>query len=125
MLYREKALRHEPAEVTSIAEYFQWLGVKTGSNIFTGLNQVSPANRHRVHLLHNFCLGLFKHMMESVKGFLKKHEGQQPFGNTLEKVSADPGFRVLKKAYREIIQWQGKGMRNRGWSISAVLPYAL
>jgi len=41
MLYREKALRHEPAEVAGIAEYFQRLGVRIGNNVFTGLDRVS------------------------------------------------------------------------------------
>jgi len=42
MLYREKALRHEPAEAAGIAKYFQRLGVKIGNNVFTGLDRVSP-----------------------------------------------------------------------------------
>ena len=42
MLYREKALRHEPAEAAGIAEYFQRLGVKIGNNVFTRLDRVSP-----------------------------------------------------------------------------------
>jgi len=32
VLYREKALRHELAEVAGIAEYFQHVGVKIGNN---------------------------------------------------------------------------------------------
>jgi len=36
MLHREKALSHEPAEAACITEYFQWLGVKIGNNVFTG-----------------------------------------------------------------------------------------
>jgi len=38
VLYREKALRHEPAEEASIAEYFERLGVKIGNNVFSGLD---------------------------------------------------------------------------------------
>jgi len=37
MLYREKALRHEPAEAAGIAEYFLWLPVKIGNKVFSGL----------------------------------------------------------------------------------------
>ena len=44
MLYREKALRHEPAEVAGIAEYFQRLRLKIGNNVFTTLDQVSPTD---------------------------------------------------------------------------------
>jgi len=38
MAYREKGLRHEPAEAGGIAEYFPRLGVKIGNNVFTGLD---------------------------------------------------------------------------------------
>jgi len=64
MLYREKALRHEPAEAAGIAEYFQRLGVKLGNTLFTGLDRVSTVDLHKLDLLHNICLGLFKHMMK-------------------------------------------------------------
>jgi len=37
ILYREKALRHELAEVACIPEYFQQVGVKIGNNVFGGL----------------------------------------------------------------------------------------
>jgi len=37
MLYREKALRHEPAEAAGIAEYFLQLRMKIGNNVFSGL----------------------------------------------------------------------------------------
>jgi len=79
ILYRDKALRHELAEAASIAEYFQRLGVKIGNNVFTGLDQVSPADLHKPDLLHHIYLALFKHMMEWVEGFPKKHKRQQAF----------------------------------------------
>jgi len=64
MRYREKALRHEPTEAAGLAEYFQWLGVKIGNNVFIGLERVSPADLDKPDLLYNIYLGLFKHMME-------------------------------------------------------------
>jgi len=74
MLYREKALRHDPAEAAGIAQYFQPLGVKIRNNVFSGLDRVSPAHLHKPDLLHNIYLGLFKHLMEWVEGFTKKHK---------------------------------------------------
>jgi len=76
ILYSEKALRREPAEVAGIAEYFQQVGVKIRNNILAGLDRVNPADLHKADLLHNIYLGLFKHMMEWVEGFLKKHKQQ-------------------------------------------------
>jgi len=42
ILYREKALRHDLAEVAGISEHFYQMGVKIGNNVFTGLNRVNP-----------------------------------------------------------------------------------
>ena len=102
--YREKALWHEPAEAARIAEYFQPLGVKIGNNVFIGLDRVSPTDLHKPDLLHNIYLGLFKHMMEWVEEFLKKHKRQQAFDDAWKEIPPYPGFSVPKKAYREIIQ---------------------
>ena len=102
ILYREKALRHEPAEAAGIEEYFQWLGVKIGNNLFTRLDRVTPADLHKPDILHNIYLGLFKHMMEWVEGFLKKHKQQQAFDDTWKEIPPYPAFSVPKKTYREI-----------------------
>jgi len=105
MRYRAKALRHELAEAAGIAEYFQRLGVKIGNNVFIGLDRVSPTDLHKLDFLHKIYLGLFKHMMEWVEGFLKKHKRQQAFDDAWKEIPPYPGFSVAKKAYREITQW--------------------
>jgi len=125
MLYREKALRHELAEAVGIAEYFQRFGVKIGNNVFTGLDRVSPADLQKPDLFHNIYLVLFKHMMEWMEGFLKKHKREQAFDDAWKEIPPYPGFSVPKKAYCEITQWQGKEMRNLSCCISALLASAL
>jgi len=76
-------------------------------------------------LLPNIYLGLFKHMMQLVEGFLKNDKRQQAFDDTWKEIPPYPGFSVPKQAYREVIQGQGKGMRNLSRCISAVLASAL
>ena len=125
ILYREKALEQEPGQAGGLAEYFQQVGVKIGRNVFTGLHRVNPADLHKPDLLHNIYHGLFKHMMEWVEGFLKKHKGQQAFDDTRKDIPHYPRFSVPKKAYREVTQWQGKEMCNLGRWISAVLASGL
>ena len=85
---------------------FQQLGVKIGNNVCTGLDRVSPADLHKPDLLPNIrvYLGLFKHMMEWVEGFLKKHKRQQVFDDAWKEIPPYPGLSVRKKAYREITQ---------------------
>ena len=122
--YWEKAREQESGEA-GIAAYFQQVGVKIGRNIFTKLYRVNQADLSKPDLLHNIYLGLFKHMMEWVEGFLKKHKRQQGFDDAWKEIPPYPGFSVLKKAYREVTQWQGKEMRNRGRCISAGLASAL
>ena len=125
MRHREQALRHEPAEASGMAEYFQRLGVKIGNNVFIGLDQVSPADLHKPNLLHNIYLGLFKDMMEWVEEFLKKYKQQQAFDDAWKEIPPYPRYSIPKKAYGDIIQWQAKEIRNLGLDISAVLASAL
>ena len=61
---------------------YERLGVKTGQNIFQGLERVSAADLHILDLLHTIYLGLFKHMMDWIQGFLKKHSRQQAFNDS-------------------------------------------
>ena len=90
------------------------MGVKIGRKVFTELYRVHPADLHKPDLLHNIYLGLFKPMIEWVKGFLKKHKRQPAFDDAWKEILPYPRFSVPKKAYREVIQWQGKEMRNLG-----------
>jgi len=104
ILYREKALRHEPTEVAGIAEYFHQVGVKIANNVLARLNKVNPTNLDKPDLLHNIYLGLFKHMMEWVEGFLKNHKWQQAFDDVWKEIPPDSRLTVPKKAYREVTQ---------------------
>ena len=89
------------------------------------MHRVNPSDIHKPHLLHNIYLGLFKHMMQWVEGFLKKHKRQQAFDDAWKEIPPYPGLSVAKKASREVTQWQGKEMRNLSPCISAVLASAL
>ena len=109
MRYREKALWHEPAEGAGIAEYLQRLGVKIGNNVFIGLDRVSPTDLHKPDLLHNIYLGLFKHMMEWVEGFLKKHKRQQTFDDAGERNSSLPRIQRTEKGLSRNHTMAGKG----------------
>jgi len=120
MVYREKALRHLPAEAAGIAEYFQRLGVKIGNNLFMGLDRVSPADLHKLDLLHNIYLGFFKHMMECVEGFLKKHKRQQAFNDAWKEIPPYPGFSVLQKAYRKITMARKRDAQSRPLNFSRI-----
>jgi len=100
-------------------------GIKIGKNLFQGLARVSTPDLHKPDMLHTIYLGIFKHMMDWFQGFLKKHAGQQAFGDAWKALPPYPGFFVPKKAYREVTQWQGKEMRNLGHCLLGVLAVAL
>jgi len=76
-------------------------------------------------MLHTVYLGLFKHMMDWIQGFLKKHGRLEAFDEVWKALPPYPGFLVPKKAYREVTQWQGKEMRNLGRCLLGVLAVAL
>jgi len=124
ILSREKALRQEPVEVAGIAEYFHQVGVKIGNHVFSGLDGVNPADLHRSDLLHNIYLGLFKHMIEWVEGFLQMEKQGQACNNAWKESTPYPRLRVRKKAYREVTYWQGNEMPHFGRCVRAVLGSA-
>jgi len=124
-IYEEKARQLEWGEAGSTREYFRQVGVKLGRNVFSGLYRVDPSDPHMPDLLDNIYLGLFKHMMQWVEGFLKKHKWQQAFDDAWKEIPPFPGLSLPKKAYREVTQGQGKEMRNLSQCISAVLASAL
>ena len=97
-LYWEKAQEQESGEA-GITEYFQQVGVKIGHNVFAGLYQINPAVLHKQVLLHIIYLGLFKHMMEWVEGFLKQHKRQQAFVESRKELPPYPGFSIPKGTY--------------------------
>jgi len=123
--YREKVLEHVPREAAAIAQYFQQMGMQIGSNVFTGLHRVNPADLHKPDLLHNIYLRLFQHIMQGVEGFLKWYKRQQAFDDAWKEILPYPGFSVPKKVYLEVIQWQGMEMRNLSHCIWVVLESVL
>jgi len=96
-----------------------------GQNIFHRLDRVLASDLYKPDMLYNIYLGLFKHMMDWIEGFLKKHGRLQAFDDVWKALPPYPGFLVPKKAYREVTQWQGKEMRNMGRCTLGVLAVAL
>ena len=96
-----------------------------GRGIFDGLHRVSAPDLHMPDLLHTIYLRLFKHMMDWIHGFLKKHARLQAFDDAWKTLPPYPGFFIPKNAYREITQWQGKEMRNLGHCLLGVLAMIL
>jgi len=50
-----------------------WDNLGIGQTIFNRLDRVSASDLPKPDLLHTNYLGLFKHMMDWIEGFLKKH----------------------------------------------------
>ena len=125
ILYRQKALSHEPGQVARIVEYFQQVGLKIGNNALARRERVNPADLHKLDLLHNIYFGPFKHIVKWVVGFLQKHKLDPAFDDAWKEIPPYPRLSVSKKAYREVTQWQGKEMRRVGRGISARLASAL
>jgi len=96
-----------------------------GHNIFHRQDRVSASDLYKPDMLHTIYLGLFKHMMDSIEGFLKKHRRLQAFIDVWKALRPYPGILVPKKAYREVTQWQAKEKRNLGRCILGVLAVAL
>ena len=124
-LEQENQHRSTDSGVGDIDAMFDTLAIKMGQNVFHGLQRVSAPDLHKPDLLHTIYLGLFKHMMDWIQGFLKKHARLQAFDDTWKGLPPYPGFFAPKKAYREVTQWQGKEMRNLGRCLLGVLAVSL
>ena len=61
---------------------FETLGINLEKNVLHGLDRVSAPGLHKPDLLHTVYLGLFKHLMDWISGFLKKHARLQAFDDT-------------------------------------------
>jgi hypothetical protein len=123
--YARHELKYRRSKEEKDRKILKDAGIKIERNVFVGLSRVNVAELHKPDLLHNVYLGLFKHLMEWVEGFLKTHGREQAFNDVWKSLPPYPGFFVPKKAYYEITQWQGKEMRNLGRCISGVLASAL
>ena len=78
------------------------VGVKIGRNVFTGLSCIEIPLLFQPDIVLNISIGLFKHLMQWIEDFLKKHGWQKLFDNDWKSLLPHPGFFVLKKAYREV-----------------------
>ena len=76
-------------------------------------------------MLYTVDLGLFKHIMDGFQVFLKKHERLETVDDFWKALLPYPGFLLLKKAYCEVAQLQGKEIRKMGRFILGVLTVAL
>ena len=78
--------RYERCECESASDdsrtMFETLGIDLEKNVFHGLHRVSAPSLHKLDLLHTVYLGLFKHLMDWISGFLKKHAQLQAFDDT-------------------------------------------
>jgi len=101
--------RYERCEPESASDdsgtMFETLGIDLEKGVFHGLHRVSAPGLHKPDLLHTVYLGLFKHLMDWILGFLKKHPRLQAFDNTWKALPPYPGFLVPKKAYRGVTEW--------------------
>ncbi|RPB06929.1 hypothetical protein P167DRAFT_476763, partial [Morchella conica CCBAS932] len=85
---------------------------------FWGMPRVNPYDLNKPDILHNIYLGMLKHMMEWVQGFLKKHHRLEEFDKAWASIAPYPGLAVPNKAYR-------KEMRNLGRVVLGALAAAL
>ena len=75
-------------------------GINHEKSMFHGLHQFSAPVLYKPDFLHKVYLGLFKHLMAWISGFLKKHSRLKAFDDTWKALPPYAGYFVPKKAYR-------------------------
>jgi len=84
---------------------FECFDIDHEKNVFHRLYRVSAPGLYKPDLLYTVYLRLFKHLMDSIDGFLKKHASLQALDDTWKVLPPYMGFFVPKKAYREVTHW--------------------
>ncbi|KAI5776488.1 hypothetical protein EDC01DRAFT_636729 [Geopyxis carbonaria] len=121
--YYEHAYKGRPPDVTSrlpvtaklaSAKWFMAESTRTDENVFWGVPFVNPSLLPRPDVLHVILLGIYKTAMNWAEDFLKKHDRADKFDDLWAKTPAyaDDRFKPPTKRNREVVQWQGKEMRN-------------
>jgi len=101
------------------------LGICFRQNVFYWLPRLSPSDPHKPDMPHTIYLGIFKHMMKWIQGFMKKNGRLDGFDEVWKTLPPYPGFLVPKEGYHRVTQWQGKEMTNMGLCILGILRVAL
>ena len=80
---------------------------------------------HKPDLLHGIYLGMVKHILGLLEGFLKKHKRSARFDEAWVQLKPYPGFYPFHLSYSQTSHWMGKEMRNAVKVLCAVLAVAL
>lgn len=114
-----------PADREKARDELGAANIKCAYNAFWDIPGSPPPHLHCPDLLHGVYLGLLKHLMEWIDGFIKKHSRQRTFDTVWASLPPYPGFTRPGKAYRQVSQWHGKEMRNFGRVILVALAATL
>ena len=95
--YARIAQRHLDMGDEDFAISLSAVGVRMNRNIFAGIPRKTVPLLFQPDVLHIIYLGLFKHMMQWIEDFLKKHDRQAVFNEVWKSLPPYAGFFVLKR----------------------------
>ncbi|KAI5839095.1 hypothetical protein DFP73DRAFT_599063 [Morchella snyderi] len=87
-------------------------GIKQMRGVLWNIPFVDLVQLPKPDILHVLYLGFFKHMMDWLMAFLKKHKRKDEFDTIWARIPPYPGFNAMNKPFCQVSQWQGKEMRN-------------
>jgi hypothetical protein len=102
--YKKRDVHSEATKDVRDLDWLQERGMKTATNSFWRLGSVRPEAIWKPDLLHNIYLGLLKHLMEWIHGFLDIHNRLDYFDRVWKSIPPYPGITISMKLYREVIQ---------------------
>ena len=89
---RENGLQSPGSDSDNADVTFDTHQINMRPGVFHGLHRASAPDLDVPDLLHTIYLGLFKHMMDWIQGFLKKHGRLQAFDDAWQTLPPYPGF---------------------------------
>jgi Plavaka transposase len=114
-----------PEDRKEAVEYLNYRGVQQNEGVFWSAKCVGQTNLVTPDVLHTVYLGILKHMMDWIVGFLEYHKLMDRFNKLWLRVPPYPGLLQFGKPYTAISQWQGKEMKALGKIILPVFAATL
>jgi hypothetical protein len=101
-------------------------GIKNEDNFLWHLETLpNPGDLVKPDILHTILLGVLKHCLEWISKFLEKHGKLELFNKVWMSVPSYLEMTRPRKAYEEVIQWQGKEYRTMARWVLSVLAVTL
>jgi hypothetical protein len=106
------ATQGDEMERREARHYLEDQAIWTSEGFFWNMKCISPTTIIVFDILHNFYLGMLKHLIDWVTSFLEQHSRIDKFNQLLAMMAPYSGFARLNMPYSQLMEWSGTEMQT-------------